>query len=151
MKNRVTEGRDKWVEVELTKLRRELEENKYNQPVTIGQTNSAIAGPAVVPHNSHVAAVSTLEHNRGARVLGVWLSSLYKDSVSPANRYPKTSTTGTNWTADEMVTTWYSGWVDLGSSDGHNLKYIQQFLNQSGAPITIVFDSAARVIEKVVG
>jgi hypothetical protein len=151
MKNNVTEGRDKWVEVELTKLRRELEENKYNQPVTIGQTNSAIAGPAVVPNDSYVSATATLVHNRGARVLGVALSSLYKDSVSAANRYPRTSTTGTNWTAEEMYTTWYSGWADLGSSDGYNLKYIQQFTNRSGAPITILFDSASRIIAKAVG
>ena len=150
MKNVVTEGRDKWVESELVKLRRELEEIKYNQPVTIGQTNSATAGPASIPNDSYASATATLASNSGAKVLGVTMASLYKDSVSTDNRYPRTSTTGLNWSNAEMYTTWYSGWYDYGASDGYNLKYIQQFTNRSGGAITILFVAASRVIANVV-
>lgn len=142
MKNQISETRDHWIETELMKLRRELDELKYQQPITIKQTNVATAGPAVVANGKYVSATGTVTSLSNKTVMAVTQSTLYKSPGGVGDNFP----TGSNWSDAERENVWFSTWHDYATQDGKNMKLIQQFLNKSGSSITVLIAAASRVI-----
>lgn len=142
MRQPLSSDREKYTTAAIEQLRREVEAMKFNQPITIIESNAAAAGPATVNNGDSASATASLDPSNEQVMLGVIQASLYKSSVSDDNFFP----TGANWSSGEKASVNFEVWHDWGLADGKNIKLIQRFVNNSGSGIEILLVAAARII-----
>lgn len=146
MKNRVTEGRDKWVQENIVRLNRELEEGKYNQPPTVLKTavsSVGIGSPYTIADNGSFSLSAKFNSSTGAAILPIVEYDLYLNGVvSDANRY----STGANWGASAVENTrLYTSWTEFYASSSQ-IIFRLEFWNFTGAPIDIGLKLVGRYI-----
>lgn len=148
MRNQLTDDRDNWIVTEIKRLRQELTEGKFNQPLTIERLDAGTFGPYIIPNNEYSSLVITLTStNDKVLLLPPAEITFYKTSVLPGNRYPFNAGMGGNWTDAEVLGFNYDLDFDYHQSDGKNIKLILTMKNQTGSSIDIYFGLSVRYIK----
>ena len=148
MKNRVTEGRDKWVQENITRLNREMEEGKYNQPPTPAKSNLIslwFDGTGYAFANGQTTAIN-LNLNTSQNILPWVHYSVYLNGTkSAANKYRS----GANWDAIGLEEAQIHGRWDYGEGPGSGLDkivYQIEVSNYTGGILRIALEAEARYL-----
>lgn len=148
MRNQLTDDRDNWIVTEIKRLRQEVTEGKFNQPLTIERQSAGPFGPFTIANDAYNSQVITLTStNDKVLLLPPAEITFYKTSVTSANRYPLGSGVGGNWTDAEVLGFNYDLDFDHFQSDGKNIKLILTMKNQTGSSIDIYFQIGVRYIK----
>lgn len=143
MKNPQEQDRSVWIAHELKKLRQEINEMKFNQPITIEESAYGASSPISVANNDYLTITGTATPTNAQTLLPDIIVTPYKNSISTDNAYPS----GANWSDAERISCYFFTWADWGSSDGKNVKQVQHFINKSGSAISMLTVVAARYIK----
>lgn len=144
----VTEGRDHWAESEITKLRRELEELKYNQPPTLTMTSAQSLGMDGIGYkistNSSFTANLRFTSLNGENILPLVEYDIYLNGTrSLANRY----STGANWGAATVKNTFIrSYWTAYYPTVPNQIVYRVELWNFTAGDLYVGIEVQGRYI-----
>lgn len=144
MKNTIQESRENWMANEITKLRREINEMKYNQPLSVERVTTGSVGPITVNNNDYNITVVTLSSTDyvDKTLFIIPEVTIYKTSVSAANAYPS----GANWSTANTMNFQVETYFDRAQSDGNNLKFYVIMKNATGGSLSCYFVADFRYV-----
>jgi hypothetical protein len=142
-KQRLSEDRNDWIVAEITKLKRQFNEDKFNQPVSI-EVPTAAELNTTVNAGTITTITLTVTPLQNQTLLGMCESALYKDTKDDDGDYP----TGANWSGLLGDCT-YMTFTHPDRSDGKNIIHRQVLRNLSATNIDAYFRARARVFKNV--
>lgn len=109
------------------------------QPPNISLSDTASASFTVDPVNAGNFIwflTNTIEDDQGAkRLLAVPNQSIYKNSISDANKWPD----GANWSEQDVYDLIVTTWIDWGETDNKNVVIRTTIFNQGLSSFNILY------------
>lgn len=133
MKQQVGKSRDEWLIEEITRMRRELDEMKFNQSPTfnVGTATFGMDGTGIEVAAANIVTVEATADPTTGKLFPIPEFTIYKDgTATAANKYKK----GSNWTASQRFNFTVDWRWDRNDSDGSDaVLYIELFNNTASS------------------
>lgn len=146
-KQRINDSRDQFIPRKLSEIQKQVDDSKFQQPFTVGNTNVTIMSPVTVSNNSWTGAIITATPLLGQTLMGMMQCDVYRDNSSVGNnQYPL----GANWSTSEVVNSAFETYDSYATSNlapnaGKKITRFMIFKNQTGSDKSIIFVANTRV------